>query len=315
MVNLTVTGGTPTECTAVAMGLFDGLHSGHRTVISRAAEIAETHSDVSPAVFTFETSSVTSKGDGGVECILSREMKLELIENMGVRYIYSPDFSEFRNLSGEEFVKQVLTDRLNAKFAVCGEDFRFGKGAECGVKELDGLCGKYGIELCIVPKVTEENGKRISSTMIRELVRNGGIETANRLLGTPFTLKLPVSHGKKLGRTLDFPTLNQYLSETQVAPKYGVYASKTEVHGKIYKSITNIGVKPTVGSSAPLAETYIMDFDGGELYGETVKVSLAAFIRPEKKFSDIDRLKKQIAEDIKAALEVPESLYYDVPLK
>ncbi|MGN0675392.1 MAG: riboflavin biosynthesis protein RibF [Oscillospiraceae bacterium] len=309
MVDLTGTNDVPKNFTAVAMGLFDGLHYGHRTVIRYAIDIAEQNPGTDPAVFTFDTASVTSKGAGGVECILSRDMKFELIEALGVRYIYSPDFMNFKNLTGEEFVELVICDKLSAKFVICGEDFRFGKGAECGVKELDRLCRKQGVKLYVVPPVRENKGERISSTMIRELIRDGKIETANMLLGSQFTLKLPVAYGKQLGRTIDFPTINQYLPKRQIAPKYGVYASKTEVCGRIYKSVTNIGVKPTVGSDAPLAETYIIGYNGEELYGETAKVSLISFIRPEMKFSGIDELKRQIAEDTAAVMAIPESKY------
>lgn len=313
MIDLTVTNEVPKEKTSVAMGLFDGLHYGHRTVIQYAAEIAAHHTDISSAVFTFDTESVTSKGTDGVECILSRNLKFRLIEELGVHFIYSPVFSDFRNLSGSEFVKLILCDRLNAKYINCGEDFRFGKGAECGVAELEILCRKYGMTLHVVPAVKNHSGDRISSTMIRELIKEGKIDTANNLLVKPFTLMLPVSHGKQLGRVLDFPTINQHLPPRQLAPKYGVYASKTEVHGKIYKSITNIGIKPTVQANAPLAETYIMDYNGSELYGEVINVSLTAFIRPEIKFDSIEKLKEQIARDIESILSVAEEAYHFVP--
>lgn len=312
MVDLTGTNNVPSGSTAVAMGLFDGLHYGHKTVIRYAADIAESNPGIEPAVFTFDTASVTSKGNGGVECILSREMKFELIEQLGVKYIYSPDFMNFKDLTGEEFVELVLCGKLSAKFAACGEDFRFGKGAKCGVEELDRLCRKHGIRLYVVPPVRERQGIRISSTMIRELIRNGDIEQANLLLGSHFTIKLPVAYGRQLGRTLDFPTINQYLPKRQVMPKFGVYASKAEILGKIYRSVTNIGVKPTVGSEAPLAETYIIDFDGSDLYGETAKISLISFIRPEMKFDSVDALKAQIARDTQAVLEVPDSKYKSV---
>lgn len=311
MTDLTGTNDVPKSGTAVAMGLFDGLHYGHRAVIRRAAELAEQDPGIVPAVFTFDTQSVTSKG-GGVECILSREMKFELIENMGVKYVYSPDFMNFKDLSGEDFAELVLCGKLSAKYVACGEDFRFGKGAVCGTDELDRLCRRHGIRLCVVPQVTESHGIRISSTMIRELIKSGEIEQANRLLGSHFAVKLPIAYGRQLGRTLDFPTINQYLPKRQVMPRFGVYATKTEVGGQIYKSVTNIGVKPTVGSDAPLAETYIIGFPGGDLYGETAKISLVSFIRPEMKFDGTDALKAQIAKDTEAVLAVPESKYKSV---
>lgn len=298
MVDLTGTNDVPKNCTAVAMGLFDGIHHGHRAVIRTAIRIAEQLPGIDPAVFTFDTSTVTSKGDGGVKYIHSREMKFELIEKLGVRYIYSPDFMNFRNLNGEEFVDLVLNDKLSAKFVICGEDFRFGRNASCGVDELDRICRRHGIQVRTVAPVLEDGGLRISSTMVRELIANGNIELANELMEEKFTLKLPVAYGRQLGRTLDFPTINQYISQKQIAPKFGVYVSRTEVMGRIYRSITNVGVKPTVGSDVPLAETYIIGFEGGELYGEVAKVSLVSFIREERKFDSVEQLKNQIAEDI-----------------
>lgn len=308
LIDLTGTNNVPDGGAVVAMGLFDGLHYGHRTVVRYAVDIAGRFPGTSPAVFTFDTASVTSKGDGGVDYILSREMKFELLEKLGVKYVYSPDFRNFKDLDGDEFVQLVLCDKFCAKCAVCGEDFRFGKGAKWGVKELDALCRKHGIKLYSVPKVTENFGERISSTMIRSLIREGNIERANLLMGSGFALKLPVAYGRQLGRTLDFPTINQYLPKRQIVPKYGVYASRTEVCGGIYKSVTNIGVKPTVGSNAPLAETYIIDYSGEELYGETAKVTLTAFIRPEQKFGSVDQLKAQIAKDVKRAREIPDKV-------
>ncbi|MCM1328468.1 MAG: riboflavin biosynthesis protein RibF [Ruminococcus sp.] len=312
MVDLTGTNDVPQSSTAVAMGLFDGLHYGHRTVIRRAADVAAENPGIEPAVFTFDTASVTSKGDGGVEYILSREMKFELIEHLGVRYVYSPDFMNFKDLTGEEFVELVLCGKLNARFVTCGEDFRFGRQAKCGVDELDRLCRKHGIGLYVVPPVRQKQGARISSTMIRELIRSGDIEQANLLLGNHFTMKLPVVYGNRLGRELNFPTINQYLPKRQVMPRFGVYASKTELPGQIYKSVTNIGVKPTVGSAAPLAETHIIGFDGSDLYGEIAKISLISFIRPEMKFDNVNDLKAQIGRDVRAALEVPEEKYKNI---
>lgn len=298
MVDLTETKSVPQNGTAAAMGLFDGLHKGHRAVISRAAEIAA-QNGLSPAVFTFDTESVTSKGDGGVKYILSREIKLRLISGLGAEYVYSPVFAEVKDMNGEDFVRIVLRDRLKAEYAVCGEDFRFGRGARWGTAELEKLCGEFGIKLFVVPDVKEKNGRRVSSTMIRELIGSGEIQAANELLGSCFGFELPVSEGKKLGRTLDFPTINQIIPHGQVLPKFGVYTSETEVCGRIYKSITNVGVKPTVGCTAPLAETYITNFDG-DLYGKTVRVSLIKFVRPEMKFGSIDELKKRISLDIES---------------
>lgn len=291
------------------MGLFDGVHYGHRTVIRYAIDIAERYQGIDPAVFTFETDTVTSKGDNGVEWLLSRELKREVIAGLGVKYIYSPEFMNFKNLTSEEFVELVLCDKLDAAYVICGEDFRFGRYASGDVNELDRLCRKRGIRVNVVPPVIEEQGVRISSTMIRGLIKEGKIEEANQLLGYHFMMKMPVAYGHQIGRTMNFPTINQYFPKRQIIPRFGVYASKVEYGGRVYRGITNIGVKPTVhNTDAPLAETYIVGYDG-DLYGETVKISLISFIRPEVKFDSLEQLAAQIQKDIEVCAAIPDSKY------
>ncbi len=302
-IDLTGTNEVPKHKTSVAVGLFDGLHCGHRAVIKQAVDIAGRYNCVEPAVFTFETDTVTSKGSGGIDCILSKELKHEFMERLGIRYIYSPDFMNFKNLTAEEFVTLVLCDKLSAEYVISGEDFRFGAGASSGVSELIRLCKKRGIEVIIVPPVMQD-GLKISSTIIREHIRSGEIKAANRLLGYQFQFKLPVTYGNRIGRTINFPTINQYLPKRQLVPKYGVYASRVKYNGRFYSAITNIGIKPTVGSNnMPLAETHIMNFNDN-LYGETVTILLIDFIRPERKFGSIEELSEQIKLDIQAANKI-----------
>lgn len=285
----------PYRRTAVALGLFDGLHLGHQAVIHKAVDFIPL--GISPAVFTFETDSVTSKGNGGVEVLLPRFLKHELLANMGVEYIYSPDFLNFKNLSCEEFVALVLCDKLKARFVICGDDFRFGRGGTGRRSDLVRLCGDYGIDVIVVAPVIIDD-EIVSSTRIRQYIKNGEMEKANRLLGYDFRIKLPVIHGNEIGRSLGFPTINQQLYERQVVPKYGVYASRASIGGKLYHSITNIGVHPTIGGQLhPLAETHVLGFEG-DLYGKVVRVSLHKFIRPEVKFASQEELQAQLQRDI-----------------
>ncbi len=309
VIDLTGTNNTPENSTTVAIGLFDGLHHGHKAVIQKAVQTAKKSNNLSPAVFTFETDTVISKGESGIDCILSGELKRELIADMGIKYIYSPDFMNFRNLSADEFVELVLYDKLFAKYICCGEDFRFGKGASADINVLDKLCKKKGIEVITIKDVTESSGKRISSTMIRDMIKCGDIAKANMLLGYHYQIKMPVAYGKQLGRTIEFPTINQYFPQKQVVPRFGVYASLVELNGKIYKGLTNVGVKPTVqDSDLPLCETYIYGFDGN-IYGEMVRLSLIEFIRPEKKFDSLTELSQQINEDSIKVLNVPDEFF------
>lgn len=299
-IDLTGTAAVPDSYTAVAAGLFDGVHLGHRAVIGKAAEIARENKDISAAVFTFDTSTVTSKNSNGgaLGCILGREDKLSMLEQLGAEYVYSPDFLSFKEYTAERFVKEVLHEKMRAKYVVCGVDFHFGKGASGNAEILKRLGEECGITVITVPPVSEENGRKISSTHIRELISDGDISEANALLGYDYFFTLPVISGNRIGRTMDFPTINQRLGAERIMPRFGVYASRAEIGGNTYFGITNVGVKPTVSDRRDvLAETYIIGFDG-DLYGENVKLSLVDFIRSERKFGGIDELKAQIKNDV-----------------
>ncbi len=286
------------EKTACALGIFDGVHLGHRLVIETA--VRQKNLGLKAAVFSFCTETVTSKGaDGRLERILTEEEKHRRISELGADYIYCPDFSAVKDMSAEEFVKEILVDKLNCAAAVCGEDFRFGKGAKGNADVLSSLGERYGIEVMTLDKVSF-GGEEVSSSRIRELIKSGKIEIANALLDKPLSYSLTVEHGNELGRTWDFPTINQRLPRGIVMPKFGVYGSYVRVGDKRYRGLTNVGVKPTVEKVKkelfPLAETYIIDFDG-DLYGQTAELALKFFVRPERKFDSFGELKSQIERD------------------
>ncbi len=282
--------------TAVALGLFDGVHMGHRSVIGEA--VAKAEDDVKSTVFTFKTDTFTSKGhDGRLEMLLPDSVKQQHFERLGVDLLFTPEFSKYKNMTDEEFVRCVLKEKLNACFAVCGEDFRFGRGAMGDADRLKVLGEKYEIEVRIINHISL-NGQRVSSTRIRELIRNGDIAKANEMLGYRYGYVLPVEHGNEIGRTWNFPTANQIIPNGMVLPKFGVYCTMVNVNGKWYRGVTNIGVKPTVEKcSLPLAETYILDYNG-DLYGETIEIQLCEFVRPERVFGSFDELKEEIAKNI-----------------
>lgn len=278
---------------AVALGLFDGIHLGHRTVLNIAVE-----SRLVPSVFTFNPDAVAGKSNAGY--IYDKSEKSKILSEYGIEQIYSVDFSDVCDMNGEEFVKNILIGKLNADFVCCGNNFRFGKSASCGVAELCDMGRKYGFEVRIADDVMYE-GETVSSTAVRNLLLNGDIVRAWQFLGEPYTINKEVVHGAELGRTIGFPTINQLFSKGQLVPKYGVYAGAVLIDGKYYKAITNIGMKPTVNyGGMPLAETHIIGFSG-DLYGKNIEVMLIDFIRPEKKFSSVDKLKNQIADDMKKA--------------
>ncbi len=285
----------PKEKTAVALGLFDGVHKGHQLVISR---VVDSKPQYKATVFTFKTDTVTSKGYGGkIQMLINDEEKQRRFDEQGVDYIYCSDFSSLKDMSDEDFVRKILIGKLNAGYVACGADFRFGKGAMGNAQRLCELGRKYGIKVEVVNQLVY-NGEVISSTEIRNLISEGKISQANKLLGYNYGYTLYVEHGFHRGSTWDFPTINQSIPKGLVLPKFGVYCSKVTIDGEAYRGVTNIGVKPTVKENiaGPLAETFIIDFSG-DLYGQIIKIELYEFVRPERMFDSFDELKAEISRN------------------
>ena len=282
---------------ALALGAFDGLHRGHRAVID-AAMAAARQAGLAPGVFTFEDSP------SGAPALQTAEDKLALLAAWGVEWVFTPGFPAVKDLEARAFFEEVLVKKCGARALFCGEDFRFGKGAAGDVDSLRAWCAETGVSLTVVPPVTEGREK-ISSTRIRQAVEAGDIPAANELLGHPFGYTLEVIHGNHIGTGLGTPTVNQALPEGFILPPFGVYASVVEVDGAPYAGVTNIGVKPTVGSDRVLSETWIQGYSG-DLYGRKLSVGLRAFLRPERKFASLDELKAEIERNARQALEVVE---------
>lgn len=284
------------EKSAVALGLFDGIHLGHRAVLNLALE--QKKNGLTPCVFTFNPAMVSKKSGGEYGYIYTHLYKLKMLYRLGFSWkICSVQFQEVCGFSGEEFVKNILIDRLNAGFVCCGNNFRFGKDASCGVNELYEFGEKYGFEVCIADDVVLD-GEIVSSTAVRNMLLSGDTAKARQFLGEPYTIDTTVVHGAELGRTIGFPTINQPFSKGQLVLKYGVYASDVCIDEKWYRAMTNIGIKPTVScAGVPLAETHIIGFSG-DLYGRNIQVNIRKFIRPEQKFESVDELKRQITKDM-----------------
>lgn len=287
--------GSIPEPSAAALGIFDGVHAGHRQILQKTVGYAA--KGLVPAVFTFNTQSVGKKHGKEYEYIYTDIQKRRIFEQLGIKYVCSPEVRDIRNMSGEEFAEKILSGMLNAKSVICGENFRFGKGALCGAEELKKFGKKFGFEVTVCGLV-RQNGCEISSEIIRQLIKSGEIGKADRLMGENYFISAPVAEGNRIGRTLDFPTINQQFGERQLIPRKGVYSTVTIADGRTYNSVTNIGVKPTVEKDIkPLAETHILDFSGN-LYGQEIEVRFKEFIRDEKKFSSLEELKVQIKKDI-----------------
>lgn len=285
-----------TAPSSLALGAFDGLHRGHMAVIRRACAPGEGGRRLQPAVFTF------SRSPAGNSAVLTGRDKERLLEDAGVEVLYSLEFSQVKDWEAEAFVEQVLFETCAAQRLCCGEDFRFGRGARGDTALLQTLCDRRGVELTVVPPV-KEGGEKVSSTRIRAAVEAGDISLANRLLGRPFGFSLEVIHGNHIGTGLGTPTINQAIPEGFVLPRFGVYASWCRVGGEYFYGVTNVGVKPTVGSDRVLAETWMPEFQG-DLYGKRVRVFLLEFLRPEKKFGSLGELKAAIQTNGEQAKEV-----------
>ena len=280
--------------TAIALGVFDGVHIGHVEVIKSA--LRQEQHGLSPAVFTFRCSAAGAKN------IIPHQMKFDMLRKAGIKTINSSDFADVKDMSAEEFVKEVLVERMNCGHISCGWNFRFAKNASADTDDLKRVCAVYGIDVVVVPPVCIGYNEDIpvSSTRIRQAITEGQIELANMMLGYDLTYKLEVVEGAKLGRKLGAPTINQIIPDGCVMPKYGVYKSRAVIDVISYVAVTNIGVKPTVASDTPVMETHIPGFNM-EMYGQSVKVSLLKYIREEKKFGSLDELKEQIHADVVTA--------------
>lgn len=271
----------------IALGVFDGVHIGHRAVLTGAL----LQPNLTPAVFTFQ--GIDKVKSGGT--LQTSDEQRRIFNTLGFADVFETDFDAIRDLSPAAFV-EYLRCNLFAKAVVCGYNFHFGKNGAGDTALLAELCEKAGIALQVIPAVTAD-GEAVSSTRIRRALANGDVRTVTRLLGTPYTIHTTVKSGQHLGRQLGTPTINQPLTKDMAMPRYGVYASVAIVNNKALPAVTNIGLRPTVAGTTPIAETFILGFDG-ELYGETVPVQLVEFLRDEQKFPSVDALKVQIEKDV-----------------
>ncbi len=285
---------------AVALGLFDGMHTGHRKIVNLVLSWGS--QGLIPSVFTIKSDTVEKKNGESFEYIYTEDYKERLIKDLGDPEIFSEDFRNIKNMTGDEFVRLVLKKKLNISLAVCGKDFRFGKDAAWGCEELEKFGEKYDFDVETADDVVY-SGVKISSQRIRKLLLSGSVGEAGALLGEPYTISGEIIHGRETGRKLGYPTINLRFEPGQLVPAHGVYISETETGGEFIPSVTDIGVKPTVGGSAfPAAETHILNFSG-DLYGKSARVRLKHFLRPEKKFGSLEELKSAIFSDTERCKE------------
>lgn len=287
---------------AVALGFFDGIHLGHQKVISEAVQAL--NDGLKPTVLTFKKSPHSIVTGEKIGLLQDEEKRNFHLNNMGVQSLFVIDFNLIKNLEPEQFVEKVLCDTLNAKKVFCGFNYHFGKGAKGGSELLKSICNNYGIEVFVVPPVIIDN-EVVSSTRIRNLLKNGDIAEANKLLGYDFGIKAEIIHGNHIGKSMGFPTINQGINPEVILPKFGVYASVVTIDGGAkYAGVTNVGVKPTIGLYQPLYETWMPQYIGEDLYGKSAEVTLKAFLRAEKKFNNLDELKQTVLQNGEQALKM-----------
>ena len=283
---------------------FDGVHAGHRAVIGAAVETAR-REGLTPRVFTFRpegTDASRPVSKSGLTLLQREEQKEAVLEELGVEEVICPPFETFRSMTPEQFVQGFLGETLHARVLVCGFNYHFGRGGQAGVEELRALCAPLGIQVEALPPVLWQ-GEVVSSTRIRQCIREGQIEEAAAMLCAPFTLAAEVVHGKGLARTLSWPTINQLFPPDFTIPRRGVYWSQVEIGGRRWNGITNVGIKPTLHETNLTMETYILDYKG-DLYGQELSVALLRFLRPESKFASVQALSQRILADIQTVRQL-----------
>ena len=288
----------------VALGFFDGVHLGHGALLNRVGEVAAQLGAV-PAAVTFDTHPTNLILKTPMPLLSSPRDRAELMRRYyGIRDVIVARFDDrMMHMPWREFVTDYLVKENGAVHLVAGHDFHFGYKGEGNPERLKALCAEIGIGCDIIPKV-ERDHITISSTYIRNLVAQGEIEQANQFLGHPHTLTDTVAHGKKLGATLGFPTVNLRFQPGVLVPAHGVYVTKVYFeNGESRPAVTNVGVRPTVNDGNEVTvEGFILDFSG-DLYGQTIRMEFYKYLRGEKKFDSLAELKAAVMQNAEETRE------------
>ncbi len=284
----------------IALGNFDGFHIGHTKLIREMIERSRERG-LKTSLLLFENHTKTVIKDKKRPSMLTtNEQKFKLAEELGIDIVFTIKFTkEIMSLSEEEFIKDILVDKIRCKFAVVGFDYRFGHKAKGTAESLKEIGRTYGIDSLIITPVLEE-GEVISSTLIREAIKSGDMEEVNKLLGRNYGMVGEVISGDKRGTKMGIPTANLKVDKYYAIPKDGVYATDTIVDGERYKSITDIGVNPTFDGETLKIETHIFDFDK-MIYGEKIEVLFKEYMRDDIRFASKEDLVIQMEKDLERA--------------
>jgi riboflavin kinase/FMN adenylyltransferase len=282
----------------VTIGTFDGVHLGHRKIISGIKELAEsTGGETVLLTFFPHPRMILHPEDESIKLINTIPEKAELLEQLGIDHLIITPFSrDFSNQSAEEYIRDVLVNKIGTKKIVIGYDHRFGKDRHGGLDDLLRLGPVYGFDVVEIPE-QDINEVAISSTRIRSALLHGEIELANTCLGYPFFITGRIVRGDQIGRQLGYPTANIVIPETyKLIPSDGIFAAKVKIEGVKYGGMAYIGTRPTINGTRRNIEVNIFDFDK-EIYNQQVSMEFHNFVRGDMKFDSLDRLKAQIAKD------------------
>jgi riboflavin kinase / FMN adenylyltransferase len=294
---------SPVKNAVVTSGTFDGVHVGHKKILSRLTEVARKN-DGETVVITFwpHPRLVLYPDDKNLRLLNTFEEKAELLKKQGIRHLLRIPFTkEFSQLSSEEFITNMLVDKIGTKKLVIGYDHHFGKNREGSFEQLKQNGPKYGFEVEEIPKQDVDH-VTVSSTTIRRSIESADLETANQLLGQPYMLSGRVVKGDQIGRQIGYPTANIEIDSIhKLIPADGIYAVYVRHADAIYKGALYIGNRPTVGGTKKVIEVNIFNFEK-EIYGESLTVEFHKFIRGDVKLNSLEALKHQIAIDKEQAL-------------
>ena len=289
----------------VTIGTFDGVHYGHQKIISRLVEIAkETIGEVVVLTFFPHPRMVLFPDDHGLQLLNTLDEKIRLLEKFGVQHLIIHSFSrEFSRTSSTEFVRDILINKIGTKKLVIGYDHHFGRNREGSFADFVELSTLYNFEVEKIPE-QDVDDVAVSSTKIRNALLEGDVTTANHFLSYEYSLTGKVIEGKKIGRTLGFPTANIQIKENyKLIPANGIYAVRAIINNTIYKGMLSIGHRPTFDNGERSIEINIFDFDK-DIYGELITIQFVNRIRDEVKFSNVELLIKEIQNDKMKALKL-----------
>ena len=285
-----------TEPTVVSIGKFDGLHVGHQKLVREMVRWKEKGLKV--AMFTFSTPPLSLVGGRKQTVLMTNRERMELLRSAGVDYLVEYPFDqEVCHMAPEQFVKEILAGKMNARIIITGPDCHFGYKAAGDRALLEKLAPEYGYQFFVVEKERDTDGAIISSTYVRKMLEEGDVKKADRLLGYDYFITGTVTHGRSIGHKKLYPTANLLPPPEKHLPPFGVYVSQVLVDGRLYRGVTNIGKKPTIAGESPVGvETFIMGLEEN-LYGKEIEVQLLNFERPEQKFASLKELKDRIEKD------------------